>query len=191
MDNSRDIVEWATKQATSLLPPLGNRWLHVQGVVERARWVGQLFNERDCSYLIAAAYVHDIGYAPSLKKTGFHPLDGADYLQSKGQDRLATLVAYHSAAQFEARLRGLASELAKFPHEYSAVADALAYCDLTTSSIGEQVSFEKRIADIRSRYDDTDIVVQALRQAMPTWSIAIEHIERALREHGLVKERDR
>ncbi len=86
-----DLVEWSAKEAASLLPPLGNRWLPVQGVVERARYISHLLNEDEQAYLIAAAYLHDIGYAPSLRKTGFHPIDGALYLQSFGQERLASL----------------------------------------------------------------------------------------------------
>jgi HD superfamily phosphodiesterase len=82
-----------SENSYSLLAPLGKRWSHVQGVVERARWVGSIFDETDRSYLIAAAYFHDIGYAPSLQRTGFHPLDGAYYLQSFRQDRLVSLVA--------------------------------------------------------------------------------------------------
>src|SRR5260221_1150239 len=100
------LVSWAAEQAASLLAPLGDRWLHVQGVVETARWVGEVLDEEDRSYLIAAAYVHDIGYAPSLMKTGFHPLDGARYIRSLGYERLACLVAYHSEARLEAQLRG-------------------------------------------------------------------------------------
>jgi hypothetical protein len=30
----------------------------------------------DRPVLIAAAWLHDIGYAPGLPETGFHPLDG-------------------------------------------------------------------------------------------------------------------
>src|SRR5437667_7781956 len=102
-----ELIEWSTQQAISLLPPLGNRWLHIQGVVRRAQRVGKLFKEEDRAYLIASAYLHDIGYAPSLQQTGFHPIDGAWYLQSHYQDHLASLTAYHSGSQFEAYLRGL------------------------------------------------------------------------------------
>lgn len=174
------LIEWASEQAAFFLEPLGNRWRHVQGVVKRAYQIGEIFNENDRSYLIAAAYLHDIGYAPSLKKTGFHPLDGAYYLQSYDQARLTSLVAHHSEAQFEAQLRGLSSELAKFPREHSAVADALTFCDLTTNSVGQHVTFEERIADILSRYRESDIVTQALRQAMPAWTLAIEHTKQMI-----------
>ncbi len=34
--------------------------------------------------LVAAAWLHDIGYAPEVTDTGFHPLDGARYLVGLG-----------------------------------------------------------------------------------------------------------
>ena len=63
--------------------------------------------------LVAAAWLHDIGYAPELVETGFHPLDGARYLRRAGVDgQVVSLVAYHSCAQIEAEVRGLGDELA-------------------------------------------------------------------------------
>jgi len=148
--------------------------------------VSKAFNESDGTYLIAAAYLHDIGYAPSLKKTGFHPLDGACYLQSCGQGRLASLVAHHSEAQFEAHLRGLLSELDTFPRQCSPLSDALTYCDITTSPIGQAITFQKRIADIFSRYGETDIVSQAIKQAIPSLSLAVERTQRKLDKYNPV-----
>ena len=179
-------LKWASEQASSLLSPLGNRWLHVQGVVRQAQWVSTMFDKDDQVILIAAAYLHDIGYAPQLNKIGFHPLDGAYFLQSCDQERLASLVAYHSEAQFEAKLRGLEVALEQFPREYSGVADALTYCDLTTSPTGKQISFEERIADIVSRYGEEDIVFQALQLARPVWKQTIDRVQAALHKHGFV-----
>jgi HD superfamily phosphodiesterase len=142
-----DLIQWAAQLATSLLSPLGNRWLHVQGVVERAKETGAILNQHERALLIAAAYLHDIGYAPELQKTGFHPLDGALYLRSLGKERLASLVAHHSEARFEARLRGCEAGLESFPRERSAVADALTYCDLTTGSTGQCISLVKRACE--------------------------------------------
>lgn len=147
---------------------------------KKARLVGKAFNEDDGTYLIAAAYLHDIGYAPSLKKTGFHPIDGACYLQSCGQGRLASLVAHHSEAQFEAHLRGLLSELDTFPRQCSPLSDALTYCDITTSPIGQDITFQERIADIFRRYSEADIVSQAIHQAIPSLSLAVERTQRSL-----------
>lgn len=179
------IVDWAMDQAKLFISPLGNRWLHVQGVVKRAECVSTILIDTERSLLIAAAYLHDIAYAPPLKKTGFHPLDGAYYLQSQNQKRLASLVAYHSGAQFEAQLRGLMPELNTFSREQSLLSDALDYCDMTTSPTGLQVTFQERIDDIFSRYDDTHIVNKAIHQALPFLSLAIEHTKEALYKHGI------
>ena len=82
--------------------------------------------------LVAAAYLHDVGYAPELVVTGFHPLDGARHLEALGHERLAGLVAHHTGARHEARLRGFERELAEFEDERSTISAVLAYCDLTT-----------------------------------------------------------
>jgi predicted HD phosphohydrolase len=50
--------------------------------------------------LIAAAYLHNIGYAPT-RADGFHPLDGTVHLRELGVERLAGLVAHHSGAETE------------------------------------------------------------------------------------------
>ncbi|GHO69132.1 metal-dependent phosphohydrolase, HD subdomain protein [Ktedonobacter sp. SOSP1-52] len=179
------ITIWASNQAIRLIGSLGNRWLHVQSVVKQAHRVSQVFDENEGTYLIAVAYLHDIGYAPELKRTGFHPIDGANYLRSQGYERLASLVAHHSEAQCEAQLRGLESELAQFPREHSPLAKALNYCDMTTGPQGQRVSFEERIADILSRYGETDIVAQAIHRATPQLRQAVEHTQELLRSHNL------
>ncbi len=182
----KNLVEWAEEQASTLLSPLGNRWLHVQGVAKKARRVSKAFNESDGIYLIAAAYLHDIGYAPSLKKTGFHPIDGAYYLRSHRKNRLAFLVAHHSEAQFEAHLRGLLADLDIFPRQCSTISDALTYCDITTSPIGLDITFQERISDILDRYDEADTVSQAIHQAVPSLSLAVERTQRKLDKYNFV-----
>ena len=181
------MVEWARQRAATMLPPLGNRWLHVQGVAERAGWVSQILNETDRDYLLAAAWAHDLGYAPEIKKTGFHPLDGANYICNTSKDqRLACLVAHHSEARFEAHLRGFEQELSRFPRERSALADALIFCDMTTNARGEQVTLKERLADIFQRYAETDIVAQAIRQARPYYALAIARTHRRLRQKDVL-----
>jgi HD superfamily phosphodiesterase len=121
-------LEWSYTQATHFLPSLGNRWLHVQSVVEMAKRISETFGKTEGKYLIAAAYVHDIGYAPELAILGFHPIDGAVFINKEiGDMRLASLVAHHTGAQSEAYLRGLSDKLSIFPQERSALADALTY----------------------------------------------------------------
>ena len=97
---------------------------------------------------MVAAYWHDLGYAPELVVTGFHPLDGTRFLAREGYPaRLCALVAHHSAATFEAEERCLVDELAAWPREESAVADALWTADMTTGPRGEAVDYPDRLAD--------------------------------------------
>ncbi len=102
--DSDDAAGLAEKMLAAELP---RRWRHVRSVARRARWAGkQLSLSED---LVAAAWLHDIGYAPELVDTGFHPLDGARYLRRVGiNGRVVSLVAYHSCAEIEAEVRGLA-----------------------------------------------------------------------------------
>lgn len=191
-ESSQQLIKWAYEQSSSLLAPLGNRWLHVQGVVERAYSIEKLFNESEQAYLIASAYLHDIGYAPSLKVTGFHPIDGAYYLKLEGRDRLASLVAYHSESQFEASIRNLSPELEFFQREHSFLANALTYCDMTTNSIGQQVSIKERLDDIFERYDNEHIVSIAIHKAMPFLKMNVDIVEKALcQEDNKNNERER
>jgi hypothetical protein len=114
--------------------------------------------------LVAAAWLHDIGYAPDLLDTGFHPIDGGRFLRKLGaEDRLACLVAHHSCAIYEARVRGLADVLlGEFPQEASPTYDALVFCDLTAGPAGQQVTYTARIKEVKERYGPDHAVTQAL-----------------------------
>lgn len=73
MPSALDTPQGAAELAESVLPPLGNRWLHTQAVAARAREVSAAVSEDERDLLVAAAWLHDIGYAPELRETGFHP----------------------------------------------------------------------------------------------------------------------
>ena len=170
------LEEWAAAEAERLLSPLGDRWNHVRAVGERAGEVGAILGQEDRRYLVAAAYLHDIGYSPELQRTGLHQLDGAHYIRALGAERLACLVAHHSEARFEIRLRGCGEELAAYKREESWVSDALTYCDLTTGPAGLPMTFEDRVAEVEQRYGEGEIV-DALRQATPHLRGAVERTE--------------
>src|SRR5258708_39726814 len=116
-----------------LADALPRRWSHVQGAAAVAVRLSTLPGV--CGgLLVAAAWLHDIGYAPDLVDTGFHPLDGGRFLRQQGADeRLACLVAHHSCAAYEARVRGLGDALlAEFRLEDSATYDELVFSDIAT-----------------------------------------------------------
>jgi hypothetical protein len=134
------------------LEALPVRWRHTLGVADRARVVGEALEDDQAELLLAAVYLHDVGYAPELAETGFHPVDGARFARAEGHERLAGLVAYHSHAETEAEERGVLGELSEFEDERSLVSRALTYCDVTTDSEGRPVEPEERLAEIRERY---------------------------------------
>jgi hypothetical protein len=131
----------------------------------------------DGEVLAAAAWLHDIGYAPDLVETGFHPLDGGRWLRQNGFDqRLCALVAHHSCALFEASERGLGEDLSsEFAQECSPTADALWYVDLTTGPEGQDFDVMERLSEIRARYGRDHLVTKVWASAEPT---ALEAVRR-------------
>jgi hypothetical protein len=72
-------AEWAEDIARDLLvEALPRRWAHSQGVAAAARALAPVLG-RHADIVIAAAWLHDIGYAPAVHGCGFHPLDGAGF----------------------------------------------------------------------------------------------------------------
>jgi hypothetical protein len=163
------IVGWAAAYSEGLLEALGDRWRHTVGVAERARRVGVVLDEAERDVLVAAAFLHDVGYAPALVVTGFHPIDGARHLRELGRERLAGLVAYHSGARWEAEGRGLAGELAEFSDQGSTVTKLLTYCDMTTGPRGESFTLDERLAEIERRYGPEHVVTRSLCDAARPW----------------------
>ena len=140
------LAPWAQQLARELLQePLPRRWAHVQGVAARARSLAPVLGA-DADLLEAAAWLHDIGYAPGLAVTGLHQLDGARYLRDAqhADAMLCRLVAHHSCAIIEAEERGLADVLSsEFEPAPDALSSVLTYCDMTTSPDGEPVPAEQ------------------------------------------------
>ncbi|KAA9149200.1 HD domain-containing protein [Amycolatopsis acidicola] len=161
---SRSLVEWSRGTAERLLAgALPRRWAHTQGVAGQAAAIGWVLPEGERDVLVAAAWLHDIGYADGLVRTGMHQIDGALFLREHGvEERICALVAQHAGASAVAELQGLSAELAQFPDERGPVRDALWYSDMTTSPVGEPVSFDERMAELRQRRGPEDPVVRAL-----------------------------
>lgn len=180
------IVAQAEELARRLLPPLGSRWAHVQAVAGRANELRRsvaTFGKVAEHTLAAAAWLHDIGYAPEVKLTGFHPLDGARYLEQLGYSRrLVCLVAHHSGARFEAEERGLSAELAAFEFEDSPIMDALVTADMTTGPDGTRFTYRERVAEILSRYPADSPVHAAWLRADSEIGLCVERTEARMRQ---------
>jgi len=165
-----DQVERARDVARRLLAePIPRRWAHSQGVGHKAESVAHLVGD-DAAALVAAAWMHDIGYSPALVMTGMHQLDGARYLRDVvgADDVICRLVAHHSCAVIEGRNRGLSDQLtAEFPPVEGLLADAITYADMTTTPDGSPVEVEQRLAEILTRYGEGDLVAESIREASP------------------------
>ena len=100
------LVAAAADQTRYILDAVPDRLAHSEGVARRAQFLTLTVDPRDAALLVAAAWLHDIGYAPGLRETGFHPLDGARYLRSIGWSQaICHLVAHHSGAVCRKRSR--------------------------------------------------------------------------------------
>jgi len=164
----------ARSLAERYLSPLGSRWQHTQAVAARALELARAVPADERNLLVIAGWWHDLGYAPELVVTGFHPLDGANFLYVQGNsERLCALIAHHSAAEFEAEERGLLDSLAVWPREEGAVADALWTADMTTGPDGRRVTYSERLEEILSRYARESFVSRAMRRARPTIESAV------------------
>ncbi|NMO55155.1 hypothetical protein HH310_28710 [Actinoplanes sp. TBRC 11911] len=134
---------------------------------------------------MAAAWLHDIGYAPALQTTGFHPLDGALYLHARQWPMaVAALVAHHSGAAEVAAVRGLVGAVAGFPPPALAVGDALTYADQTVGPDGDSVTFAERLADMLRRHgpDSANAIAHARRE--PVLRAAVNRVDRRLAALG-------
>jgi putative nucleotidyltransferase with HDIG domain len=173
------LAPWAEQLARALLQdPLPRRWAHVQGVAARARSLAPVLGT-DADLLEAAAWLHDIGYAPGLAVTGLHALDGARYLRDAqhADAMLGRLVAHHSYAIVEADERGLADVLGlEFEPAPYALSSVLTCCDMTTSPDGELVPVERRLAEIHRRYGPGHLASRSIQRATPMILRAVEEV---------------
>ena len=170
VDFMQTTAAWAEGLARTLLADsLPRRWSHLQGVAARARILKPSLGT-DADLLEAAAWLHDIGYLPELAHTGLHGLDGARHLRDvqHADPLLCRLVAHHSYAVIEAEERGLAHVLTReFAAPPQHLADALTFCDMTTSPDGHQVQVHHRLAEIHDRYGTGHLVSRFISRATP------------------------
>ncbi len=173
------LASWAEPLARALLQePLPRRWVHSEGVAARARSLAPVLGA-DADLLEAAAWLHDIGYAPGLATTGLHQLDGARYLRDTqhADAQLCRLVAHHSCAIIEADERGLADILsAEFDPAPDVLASVLTCCDMTTSPDGQPVRVDRRLAEIQDRYGSGHLVSRSIQRATPMILRAVEQV---------------
>ncbi len=169
-------VAQARGLARELLAREGTRLQHVTTAGDVAARIAVLFTPEDAEFLVTAAVVHDIGYAARIARTGFHPLDGATFLQAQGYPpRVARLVAHHSLARMTAPAQGIHDLSERFPPEDGLLADALTYADMHSAPDGRLIPAERRLADIARRHPDRVHAAraEALRAALARVDVAL------------------
>ncbi len=96
--------------------------------------------------VVAAAWLHDIGYGSRLRDSGYHPLDGAQYLRREGwPEAVCDLVAHHSGSRFVAHVRRLDDRMRAFEFVEDPVSDALTVADNTAGPGGTVMTVEERL----------------------------------------------
>ncbi|GAA2140486.1 HD domain-containing protein [Actinomadura napierensis] len=179
----KNTAAWASELARQHLETtLPRRWAHTQGVARQARTLAPILGDK-ADLLEAAAWLHDIGYAPDLVNTGFHPLDGARYLRDThhADDHLCRLVAHHSCAIVEARERGLADYLIReFMRHQPTLSRHLAYCDMTTSKEGIPIEASERISEILTRYGPGHLVSISVFKSRAALEEAVQRTQKEL-----------
>jgi len=174
------LAPWAEQLAQALLQePLPRRWSHVQGIAGRARSLAAPVLGTDADLVEAAAWLHDIGYAPGLAVTSLHALDGARHLDDAqhADAMVCRLVAHHSCAIIEAGERGLADILSReFEPAPYILSSTLTCCDMTTSPDGELVPVQRRLAEIHHRYGPGHLVSRSIQRATPLILRAVQQV---------------
>jgi predicted hydrolase (HD superfamily) len=147
------LVARARDLAAQIMRGHPDRLRHLAAVAARADTLSVTVPTDRADALVAAAWLHDIGYAPALRQTGFHPLDGATHLRQEGwPDDVCALVAHHSGSRFVARLHGLDSSLWEFEFAEDAASDVLASADNTAGQDGASVKLTERLREKLQRH---------------------------------------
>ena len=77
------------------LASMSGRLAHVNGIAATADKVASSLLCDQRNEVVAAAWLHDVGYGPRVRNSGFHPLDGAAFLRSEGfPDVVLSLVVF-------------------------------------------------------------------------------------------------
>ncbi|WP_158257300.1 HD domain-containing protein [Kineococcus xinjiangensis] len=157
-----------------LAEALPRRWQHSQAVAATAAdYAARLGLDPDV--VVVAAWLHDVGYAPPLADTGFHPLDGAALLARSGwPDEVVNLVAHHSCADVEAERRGLGDVMRRYPDMPGAERDVLWASDATTGPDGQRLSVAERVLEVVQRYEPADLVSECMVHIAPQLAMAMQ-----------------
>jgi HD superfamily phosphodiesterase len=102
------LTERARRLAEVRLASLATRLAHVRGVAVAAERLVERIDPLEAESLVAAAWLHDVGYSPSVRSTGFHSIDGAVFVRAEGFPALVvSLVASSTSGRRRRWIRHL------------------------------------------------------------------------------------
>lgn len=161
-------MDWTASEceevARELLIGSPARWSHVRLVARNLREL--MRSEPSRGRLLAAAWLHDIGYAAPLIDTGMHAVDGAAFLDRAGApSEIVSLVAFHTGAEYEAEERALVDQLMQFDRPPQEDLDVLILADLSSGPAGERVTVAERLDEITRRYESQHPVHRAIMRS--------------------------
>lgn len=147
------LIDAASELAARILEDDPERLQHSAAVAARARALAITVAPSAVDTLVAAAWLHDLGYGSRAQQSGFHPLDGAVYLRGKGWPAdVCALVAHHSGSRFVARILGLDERLREFEFVEDPLSDALTVADNTAGANRTILAVDERLREKRRRH---------------------------------------
>ena len=163
------------RDAPAGAPP--RRWAHVQGVAARACSLAPVLGA-DAELLQAAAWLHDIGYAPDLAVTGLHALDGARYLRDVHH---ATPCCPTGRPSLLRHLRSRRNADSPTSSAWSSSLPARTFqrfdlLDMTTNPDGELVPVDRRLAEIHD-HSGPHLVSRSIQRAAPMIVRPVERVQ--------------
>lgn len=155
----------AERLAATVLAGDPGRLRHVRSAAAVALLVSEAVAPARVDLLLSAAVLHDIGYADGVRDTGFHPLDGADWLAARGAPaELTALVAHHSESAMLPAAQRWVERFRRHGRPDPVVADVVTYADQTAAPDGRRVSPIDRIAERRRRRPPGDAAAAAVER---------------------------
>ncbi len=160
------LVRDAQALAHTLLASDPRRLEHVRGAGLIAGMAAGALGAEQPETFVAAAWLHDIGYAPDLCRTGFHPLDGALFLAREGwPESVVLMVAHHSHAAVLAPYYGVQQHMSLLERHPGDGDDIITFSDLRAGANGMGADPRERIDDMRQRHADRTFVPDDVREA--------------------------
>ena len=147
------LIDAAAELAARILEENPQRLHHSAAVAARAQVLAITVPPSEVDTLIAAAWLHDIGYGSRARESGLHPLDGAQYLRGEGwPEDVCALVAHHSGSRFVARILGLDDRLREFEYVEDPLSDVLTVADYTAAPNGTIIAVDERLREKLRRH---------------------------------------